>query len=64
MTRGTCWYKEFWGLLYELHPKLMGGSRPVNAQPYMQEAGWEMVVRKELSQFTFPSEVILAQTIP
>ena len=43
MTRGACWYKRFWGLLYELHPKLMGGCRPVNAQPYLRETGWEMV---------------------
>ena len=64
MTRGAYWYKRFWELLYELHSKLMGGCRPVNAQPYLREAGWEMVERKELSQFTFPSEVILATTIP
>jgi ubiquinone/menaquinone biosynthesis C-methylase UbiE len=61
MTRGAYWYNRFWGLLYDLHPKLMGGCRPVNAEPYLREAGWEMVERRELSQFTFASEVILAR---
>ncbi len=63
MTHGACWYNRFWGLLYDLHPKLMGGCRPVNAEPYLREAGWRMVERKELSQFTFSSEVILAKAI-
>ena len=49
MTHGPCWYNRIWELLYDLHPKLMGGCRPVNAEPYLREAGWEMVERRELS---------------
>ena len=63
MIQGSRWYNQFWGLLYDLHPKLMGGCRPVNAKPYLRAAGWEILERRELTQFTFPSEVILARPI-
>ena len=63
MIQGSRWYSQFWGLLCDLHPKLMGGCRPVNAKPYLRAAGWEIAERRELTQCTFPSEVILARPI-
>ena len=60
MARGNRWYTRLWGGLYRLHPKIMGGCRPVGVAPYLPAGGWHSRERREIVQSTFPSEVILA----
>ena len=61
MTRGRRWYCRLWGGLYRLHPKIMGGCRPVVVASYLSAGGWQVRERRETVQSTFPSEVILAR---
>ena len=60
MARGRRWYSRLWGGLYRLHPKIMGGCRPVGVAPYLPAGGWQLRQSREIVQATFPSEVILA----
>ena len=60
MARGRRWYSRLWGGLYRLHPKIMGGCRPVGVAPYLPAGGWQLRQSREIIQATFPSEVILA----
>lgn len=60
MARGDRWYCGLWGVLYRLHPKIMGGCRPVSVAPYLAPAQWQLRERRNVVQSTFPSEVILA----
>ena len=60
MAGGNRWYTRLWGGLYRLHPKIMGGCRPVAVAPYLPAGGWQLRKRREIVQSTFPSEVILA----
>jgi ubiquinone/menaquinone biosynthesis C-methylase UbiE len=61
MTWGENWYNRMWGLLYRVHPKLMGGCHPVTIAPYLWKGGWRLIEQREVTQMTFPSEVILAK---
>ena len=65
MARGRRWYSRLWGGLYRLHPKIMGGCRPVGIAPYLPAGGpWRFDESREIVQATFPSEVILAGKAP
>ena len=64
MARGRRWYSRLWGGLYRLHPRIMGGCRPVGIAPYLAAGGWRLHESREIVQATFPSEVILAGKSP
>ena len=52
------WHERGWDLLYRLWPPLLGGCRGVRAAPFLEEAGFQNVRRRHVSQRTFPSEVV------
>ena len=59
MTEGTRWYNGVWGRLYQVSPALLGGCRPVSVLPLMRQCGYQQTTREYISQFTFPSEVVV-----
>ncbi len=64
MAWGRRWYTRMWGRLYQLHPKIMGGCRPVSVGPHLPAGGWQLRESREIVQATFPSEIILAVKPP
>jgi len=60
MTRGEHFHQKFWEGVYHLNPRWLGGCRGVLLQDHLRNAGFRNIQREFLSQFGFPSEVILA----
>lgn len=60
MTHGRRWYNGIWRRLYRASPALLGGCRPVSLSPVLRQSGFQPAAREYVSQFTFPSEIILA----
>lgn len=60
MTHGEHWYNGIWSRLYRINPALLGGCRPVSLLPYLERSGFRNATREYISQFSFPSEVIVA----
>lgn len=58
---GTRPVHRFWWWLAKYFPSLLTGCRPVRPGPALRAAGFKVVHDEELSQFTFPSTVILAE---
>lgn len=58
MTTGRRWYQQGWEWIYRLYPPLLGGCRGVQVAPFFEEAGFEAVRRRFVSEWTFPSEVV------
>ncbi len=52
---------RFWFLIAKTLPALLTGCRPVSFSQYLEDAGFEIEEIIELSQNTFPSEVIKAR---
>jgi hypothetical protein len=61
MTLGERWYNGLWRHVYAMNPALLGGCRGVSLLPFLQECGFEQARREYISQFTFPSEVVLGR---
>jgi ubiquinone/menaquinone biosynthesis C-methylase UbiE len=61
MTLGERWYNGLWRHVYAMNPALLGGCRGVSLLPFLQECGFEPARREYISQFTFPSEVVLGR---
>lgn len=59
MTKGEKRFNKIYEELYKLKPPLLAGARGVLAQPYLQQIGLEGVKREFVSQFGFPSEVVV-----
>lgn len=57
---GTKRVNKVWPWVAEHFPSLLTGCRPVKIQPCLTEAGFRIQQSVEVSQNTFPSEVILA----
>lgn len=62
MTHGEHAYQRFWELVYRFNPKWLGGCRGVLHSPVMQTVGFHNIHRETVSQFGFPSEIIVATT--
>jgi ubiquinone/menaquinone biosynthesis C-methylase UbiE len=60
MTRGERFHQKFWEGVYQLNPRWLGGCRGVLLQDQLRKAGFRNIKREFLSQFGFPSEIILA----
>ncbi len=51
---------KFWFWVAKRYPDLLTGCRPVSFKEYLINAGFEIKRNLEISQNTFPSEIILA----
>ena len=51
---------SIWKGLYEIEPAWLGGCRPVQLRPLVEEAGFIYVQRWYMSQWGHPSEVVSA----
>jgi len=60
MTDGRRWYNGIWRHLYRMSPALLGGCRSVSLFPVLSQCGFRDATREYVSQFTFPSEVVVA----
>lgn len=54
-------YHRFWAWVAEKFPDLLTGCRPVAISPYLLKAGFTIEKQVQISQNTFPSEVIKAR---
>jgi ubiquinone/menaquinone biosynthesis C-methylase UbiE len=59
MTKGEKWLNQIYEEIYKLKLPLLAGCRGVMAQPFLKEIGFKKFHREFVSQFGFPSEVIL-----
>lgn len=62
MAKGAHWYNHIWDNIYRIQPAWMGGCRGVALLPYVKSAGFQNTHYETLSQMTFPSEIIYAET--
>jgi ubiquinone/menaquinone biosynthesis C-methylase UbiE len=60
MTKGEKWLNQFYEELYKLNPPFLAGCRGVHVQPFLETAGFREIKREFVSQFGFPSEIVLA----
>ena len=60
MTHGERFYQHFWELVYQINPRWMGGCRGVKASKALHKVGFKGIQRHFISQFGFPSEILMA----
>jgi ubiquinone/menaquinone biosynthesis C-methylase UbiE len=58
-TKGESWHTRLYEHLYKLRHPFLAGSRGVLAEPFLREAGFGGIRREFVSQFGFPSEVVI-----
>jgi ubiquinone/menaquinone biosynthesis C-methylase UbiE len=58
-TKGERWHTRLYEQLYKLRHPFLAGSRGVLAEPFLREAGFVGIRRESVSQFGFPSEVVI-----
>ena len=64
MAFGGKWYDRIWHWIAKQFPSLLSGCRPVSMHDYLATAGFGSVTVGNLSQNTFPSEVVRAEGGP
>ncbi|MCF6171083.1 MAG: methyltransferase domain-containing protein [Bacteroidales bacterium] len=60
MAFGQRWYNKFWHWVAKRFPGLLTGCRPVSIVSYLEKVGFSVEEVQQLSQNTFPAEVIRA----
>jgi ubiquinone/menaquinone biosynthesis C-methylase UbiE len=60
MAFGEKWYNKFWHWIAGKFPNLLTGCRPVSIVFNLKEVGFTVIKSEQISQNTFPSEVIYA----
>ncbi|MCC6551742.1 MAG: class I SAM-dependent methyltransferase [Polyangiaceae bacterium] len=60
MARGDSLSARLWEWAYRKAPELLGGCRGVELALHVERAGFGAIARRDLTQLTFPSEVITA----
>jgi len=60
MTRAEKFHQKIWEGVYHLNPRWLGGCRGVLLLTHLETAGFKNIKREMLSQFGFPSEIIIA----
>ena len=60
MTFGKRWYNKPWVKISKWFPSLMTECRPIHLGEYIMNAGFEIETTEQVSQNSFPSEVIKA----
>jgi ubiquinone/menaquinone biosynthesis C-methylase UbiE len=61
MSYGRKWYNGFWSLVARYFPSLLTNCRPVALRDYLIKVGFEDIAVEDLSQSTFPSQVLRAK---
>ena len=61
MAYGENWFNKFWAWLARISPRVLTGCRPVLIKSYLEKAGFSDIVVVQVSQNTFPSEVLRAE---
>ncbi|UCC13736.1 MAG: methyltransferase domain-containing protein [Gammaproteobacteria bacterium] len=56
--------ERIWERIYQLYPALLGGCRGVSLEKYLASGRFRVLRRARVSQFAFPSEIILAAKQP
>jgi len=64
MAFGQKWYNKFWHWIARKLPGLLTGCRPVSIGINLKEVGFEIEQTEQLSQNTFPAEVLRAVKPP
>jgi ubiquinone/menaquinone biosynthesis C-methylase UbiE len=60
MAKAEKVWHGFFGFLAKIDPRLFGGCRPIESEPFLQKAGLKMVHKEYIAQSLFPSEVTVA----
>jgi len=60
MTFGEKWYNKPWVKIAEWFPSLMTQCRPIHLNDFVLKAGFRVTTLNQVSQNTFPSEIIRA----
>jgi ubiquinone/menaquinone biosynthesis C-methylase UbiE len=61
MAMGKYWYNRLWYLAAKYFPALLTNCRPIEISDYLISAGFNIVEKVNISQNTFPSEIIKFQ---
>jgi len=59
MTKSQKWSNRIYEEIYKLKLPLLAGCRGVIAQPFLKKIGFQEFKREFVSQFGFPSEIVL-----
>lgn len=62
MAYGENSFNKFWGWLAGISPRVLTGCRPVQIKTYLEKAGFSDIAVVQVSQSTFPSEVLRAES--
>lgn len=57
-------FERGWRALHARHPAWVGGCRPVDLLPFLDESRWEIRHAKRLSPLGVPSQVVVARRRP
>ncbi len=49
-----------WSAVFRLSPRLVGGCRPIDLWPILEDTGWTIEWHRILRAWTIPSEVVIA----
>ena len=61
MSMGNEWYNKIWYLTAKYFPSLLTNCRPIEISDYLVSAGFDIIEKINVSQNTFPSEIIKFQ---
>ena len=61
MAFGKKWYNKIWHWMAKKFPALLTGCRPISLSNYLQKTGFINIEVEQISQNTFPSEVLCAE---
>lgn len=65
LTRADAWPSRLvlgaWNGLFRLHPRLVGGCRPVELLEFLDSSAWRPLFRQIITAFGIPSEVLVAR---
>jgi len=59
MTKGEKWINQIYEGIYKLKPPLLAGCRGVLLKPFLEKMGFKKIKREFVSQFGFPSEIVI-----
>jgi ubiquinone/menaquinone biosynthesis C-methylase UbiE len=60
MAKAEKTWHGFYGMLAKIDPRLFGGCRPIESEPFLQKAGLQVTHKEYIVQSLFPSEVTVA----
>jgi demethylmenaquinone methyltransferase/2-methoxy-6-polyprenyl-1,4-benzoquinol methylase len=63
MAMGNKWYNKIWYLTAKYFPSLLTNCRPVQLVEYIDNSKFQITTKENISQNTFPSEIIKFQKL-